>query len=100
MLQTIRPLALAAVAGVAIAAGCTHQTEGDRTLEKAERVEDAGLIIKRGEQMRIDGAATEARGRETKRLGKDLEGDKLINEGQAMQKQGDDLISRGRDMQK
>src|SRR3954469_12813193 len=80
-----------AVAG-ATAVGCANKTEGERTLERAKEVEDAGNMITRGEQLVRDGKATEARGRTAKEQGDTVEGNHLINEGEAQQRQGRALI--------
>lgn len=88
----------AAVVGIAALSGCANKTEGDRTIERAKTVEDAGMMIKRGETAVTDGKATEARGRSMKEQGNTLEGDRLINEGQAQQKKGQADIDQGRKM--
>jgi hypothetical protein len=86
-----------AVAG-GIALGCSNRTEGERTLERAERHEEAGAMIRRGELMVQDGTALEARGGTLKQQGDDLQGDKLVAEGRAKQAQGRELIEEGRKM--
>lgn len=94
----IRPMSFVAAAAVSMAAlaGCSNKTEGDRTLERAKTVEDAGMMIKRGEQTVADGRATEARGRALKDQGNHVEGDKLVEEGRSMQRKGQADIDAGR----
>jgi hypothetical protein len=95
--NVFRAGALCAIAFAgASAVGCANKTEGERTLERAKEVEDAGHMISRGEQLVRDGKATEARGRAAKDQGDTVEGNHLINEGQAQQKQGQALIEQGR----
>jgi len=53
----------AAAVGIASIGGCANKTEGERTVERAESIKDAGEMIKRGEAAVADGEATEARGR-------------------------------------
>jgi hypothetical protein len=97
--NTIRTTVLAAIiaaGGAGFGTGCANKTEGDQTLEKASRIEDAGMRIKRGEQMIVDGKATQARGQAMKDQGQTVDGEKLISEGKSMQKQGQALIDQGR----
>ena len=97
--NTIRTTVLTAIivaGGAGFGTGCESKTEGERTIEKAAKIEDAGLRIKRGEQMVVDGKAAEARGRAMKDQGQTVEGDKMISEGRSMQKQGEALIAQGR----
>jgi hypothetical protein len=86
-----------AVASLAMT-GCTNQTEGDRTLERAETIEQAGTMIKRGEAMVVQGKATEAEGKALRDQGRMDDGNRLINQGQAEQRQGQALIDQGRSM--
>lgn len=88
--------AIIAAGGAGFGAGCANKTEGERTLEKASRIEDAGVRIKRGEEMIVEGKAAEARGRAMKDQGQTVEGDKMISEGKSMQRQGQALIDQGR----
>ena len=84
--------------GAGFATGCATKTEGERTMEKAERHEAAGLTIRRGELLIRDGKAMEARGDEAKRQGDTVEGDRMIAEGRSKQAQGEELIREGRKM--
>ncbi len=96
--STIRTAALCTmvVAGGAAMNGCANKTEGERTLERAAEIEEAGTMITRGEQMERDGKAIEARGRTAREQGDTTEGNRLMNEGQAKVKQGQALIEQGR----
>jgi len=76
--------------------GCNTKTEGEKTLESAERHEEAGVMITRGERLVQDGEALEARGEALKRQGDDLKGDQFIAEGRAKKAQGRELIDEGR----
>ena len=76
--------------------GCNNKTEGERTLENAERHEEAGVMITRGERLVQDGEALEAKGAAIKRQGDDLQGDQFIAEGRAKKAQGRELIEEGR----
>lgn len=85
------------VGGMAV--GCAERkTEGEKTLDQADRHTEAGVLIRRGELMVQDGTALEARGGTLKRQGDDLQGDQLIAEGRAKQAQGRELIEEGRKM--
>lgn len=88
-------LALAGFSSFAIL-GCESKTEGERTLEKAEKIEDAGNMIRRGEKMVADGKAQVTRGETIRDQGDRVEGERIISEGRAMQRQGEALISEGR----
>ncbi|QOV88304.1 hypothetical protein [Humisphaera borealis] len=90
-------VALLAVAG-GVTAGCTTKSEGERTLENADKHEQAGATIRRGELLVQEGAASEARGLAIKRQGDNTEGDRMIAEGRAKQAQGNKLIEEGRKM--
>jgi hypothetical protein len=90
-------LGLSAVSG-AMVGGCASRTEGERTLEQADRVEQAGILIRRGEMAVQDGRAIEARGQTLRTQGDTVEGDRLIAEGRAKQAQGEELIQQGRRM--
>lgn len=77
--------------------GCvSDRTEGQQTLAKANRIEDAGEMIRRGEMYVSQGKATEARGRAIKEQGDEVTGDRLIGEGKANQEKGEELIEQGR----
>lgn len=91
----------AAVIGLATIAstGCSSgKTEGDKTLDRAKIIEDAGNKIKMGEDMKRDGAALEARGKAAKAQGDTVNGEKMINEGEMKQKQGQMAIDQGKKM--
>ena len=90
-------VAMLAMAG-GITAGCTTKTEGERTLENADRHERAGETIRRGELLVQDGAAIEARGVAMKQQGETVDGERMVAEGRAKQAQGDKLIEEGRKM--
>jgi hypothetical protein len=94
MTQSIA-LTLAGLASFAVL-GCESQTEGERTLERAETIEDAGNMIRRGEKLVADGKAQVARGQTVRDQGDRVEGDRLVAEGRAMQRQGEALIAEGR----
>lgn len=91
-------IALIGVSGGMTVGGCTTKTEGERTLERADRHEEAGKTIRRGELMVQDGVALEARGQAIQKQGDKIEGDKLVAEGRAKQAQGEKLIEEGRKM--
>lgn len=89
-------IAAALVVAGLFAGGCANGTEGERTLEQAARIEDAGQMIARGEQLVADGKATEARGQALAEQGNRIDGERLAGEGRARQKQGQGLIEEGR----
>ena len=91
-------LAAAVIGGGVVTAGCTSRTEGERTLEQADRHQQAALTIRRGEVLVEDGKALEDRGEATKRAGDAVAADRLIAEGRAKQAQGRELIEEGRKM--
>jgi hypothetical protein len=88
-------LPVLAVGGLTVV-GCTNQTEGQRTMQKGDAIEDAGAMIRRGELLVSDGKALEARGRAVRDQGDTITGDKLIGEGRSKQAQGQELIEQGR----
>ena len=91
-------LAVAATIGIAALAGCANKTEGDKTIERADTIKEAGMMMKRGESEINDGKATEARGQSMKDQGQTADGERLINEGQSMQKKGQADIDQGKKM--
>jgi hypothetical protein len=80
--------------------GCESKTEGERTLDKAQTIESAGNMIKRGETMVANGKAQITRGETIRDQGNRVEGERIISEGRATQKQGQALIEEGRRMKK
>lgn len=94
-LYTTILLPVLAISGLSIT-GCTNQTEGQRTMQKGDAIEDAGTMIRRGELKVADGKSLEARGRAMRDQGDTIGGDKLIGEGRALQAQGAELIEQGR----
>ena len=97
MTRFTRSIALSAIVMTSFGVlGCESQTEGERTLEKAQTIEDAGNMIRRGEKMVADGKAQVARGEAIRTQGDRVEGDRTIAEGRAMQRQGEALIAEGR----
>ena len=86
----MRSLLTASTLGLALmlSAGCTDKTEGERTLDRAERLEEAGETITRGEGLIVEGQATQARGEALRDQGKRLEGERLMAEGKAKRSQG------------
>lgn len=90
--------AVAAISGLAFAGGCTSQTEGERTVQKAQRVEDAGQTIIRGEKMIQDGKAQITRGQTLQQQGDNPGGQREIDAGRTLQKQGEALVQQGRRM--
>ena len=98
--ETIKTAVLcgAILAGTA-ATGCESKTEGERTMDKAKRVENAGDMKLRGEAAIRDGKAMVARGQATKDQGKQVEGASLISEGEALQKKGQADIEAGRKLE-
>ncbi|HEX8911481.1 MAG TPA: hypothetical protein VF796_03905 [Humisphaera sp.] len=91
-------LSAAVIIGGVSAGGCATKTEGERTMERADRVQEAGATIRRGELAVQDGKALEARGRAVRDQGDSIEGDRLIAEGRAQQAKGEQLIREGRAM--
>ncbi len=101
MSNIVKTLAIAAIGLSSIAViGCETKTEGERTLDKAKKVEDAGYMITRGESMVVDGKAQITRGETLKQQGDQVEGDRAIAQGRATQKQGEALIDEGRRLRK
>lgn len=92
---TSAALALASLSAFAVV-GCESKTEGERTLEKAETIEDAGNMIRRGERMVADGKAQVTKGETVRDQGDDVEGNRMIAQGRATQRQGEALIAEGR----
>ena len=90
-------VAMLALAG-GVTVGCNTKTEGEQTLENANKHEEAGATIRRGELLVQDGTAIEARGLSMKQQGDSLEADRLVAEGRAKQAQGRKLIEEGRKM--
>jgi hypothetical protein len=88
-------LPVVALGGIALT-GCANQTEGQRTMQQGDAIEDAGVMIRRGELLVSDGKAMEARGQTVRDQGDTITGDKLIAEGKANQKKGNELIDQGR----
>ena len=91
-------LVLPLAVGGGLTVGCANRTEGQRTLEQADRHELAGQTIRRGELLVEDGKALESRGELVQRQGNTVEGDRLVAEGRAKQAQGRELIEEGRKM--
>ena len=85
-----------ALTGGALVTGCETKSEGERTLDKAAKVEDAGHRITKGEKMVQEGDALIARGKAAKAQGDVVGGDKLISDGESTKKQGQVLIEQGR----
>ncbi|MDB5294359.1 MAG: hypothetical protein JWO31_342 [Phycisphaerales bacterium] len=97
--RILRTCVMVALAGGAAATvGCANKTEGERTIENANKQEQAGLMIKRGELMVQDGKAMEARGEEAKRQGDNDGGDRMVANGRAKEAEGRALIDSGRKM--
>ena len=96
----MRSLLTASTLGLALmlSAGCTDKTEGERTLDRAERLEEAGETITRGEGLIVEGQATQARGEALRDQGKRLEGERLMAEGKAKRSQGERLVEEGKRM--
>jgi hypothetical protein len=91
---TASVMGLAMIVGV----GCANQTEGEKTLERADRLEEAGNTISRGEQLIVDGKAAVGRGEALRDQGNRLEGEKMIAEGKAKISQGEKLVAEGKAM--
>jgi hypothetical protein len=87
---------LAATCLAAIAVGCADKTEGERTLDKSQRYQEAGIRMTEGEQMVRDGVAKEAAGRKAREQGDLSEGDRMIADGVAQQKAGRAKIDEAR----
>ena len=78
--------------------GCTNQTEGERTMDNADRMKDAGEMIRKGEMEVEDGKALQARGDAIKQQGDNAQGDKLVAEGKAREALGNKHIEEGRNL--
>jgi hypothetical protein len=91
-------LAVALLPGWLWLSGCAGETEGEQTLERADRMQDAGELIRRGELNVADGKALVAHGEQLKRQAADVEGDRLIAEGRSRQKLGEEQIEQGRSL--
>ncbi len=90
-------IAMLVVAG-GMTVGCTTKSEGQRTLENADKHEQAGETIRRGELLVQDGTAIEARGMAMKQQADTPEAERMIAEGRAKKAQGNKLIEEGRKM--
>ncbi|HEX8341650.1 MAG TPA: hypothetical protein VF624_12130 [Tepidisphaeraceae bacterium] len=100
MYRTLTTAALALALGLMPVAttGCANETESERTLRKADRMEDAGLMIKRGEGMEAEGEAMIAQGRTLRDQGNRTQGETMIAEGEAKRTAGRTMISKGKDL--
>jgi hypothetical protein len=97
MTATVLTLALG-LTPLAFMAGCANETESEKTLRKADRIEDAGLMIRRGEGMEAEGEAMIARGRTFRDQGDRTKGETLIAEGEAKRDAGRKMINKGKEL--
>lgn len=89
------PILVASVLAIPLV-GCESKTEGERTIDRARTIEDAGNMIKRGESMVASGKAQITKGETIRDQGNRVDGERMIAEGRATQKQGQALIDEGR----
>ncbi|HVT88828.1 MAG TPA: hypothetical protein VHD56_08260 [Tepidisphaeraceae bacterium] len=97
-IQTTAAIAVLSVIGMASISGCTNETEGQHTMVRAQRMEDAGIMIRQGEKNVADGRALQTRGQTIKDQGDNPEGDRLMAQGRAQEKLGQEQIDQGRQL--
>ena len=78
--------------------GCAQKTESEKTLERADKLQDLGMMMKDGETKEAEGKAMVAKGETVRDQGNRIDGEKMIAQGEALRDEGKQLQEKAKQM--